>query len=479
MHSLLAGAFGLLLGVWGMGILRSLFPTMTSVSLGAPHLDTRVLGFALLLCLLTPVLCGLAPALYASKLDLSETLKEGARGSRAGGGSHRLREYLVVSEVGLAVALLGLGGLLIRFMLFLGNLKPAFDTTNLLTMTVSLSESAYARDSDVAAFYRRALENAQTIPGVESVGVVNRLAVPVEWSALRPVHLESGSGGELGASAVSLRVSPGYFSALRIPQRRGRGLTDQDASGAARVALVNEALARSWRGEDPIGRRLRLEDLGPEQPWITVVGVVGDAIIDAHKAPMPGVYIPCAQNPERAMTFVVRTLTPPLGLEEPLKRALWAVDKDQLIEQVQTVEQMISQEFAQSNALVKLVVAFAVLALVLASAGVYSVMSYIVAKRTHEFGVRMSLGARPRDVMQLVVNDALVLIVSGLCVGLVVTCVFGKLMGGMLTVMGIRPYDPTTLSCASLVLMAAALMACYLPARRATRVDPMVALRYE
>ena len=480
MLSLMAGAFGLLLGVWGMGILRSLFPAAASASLGAPHLDARLLGFALLLCLLTPLLFGLAPALCASKLDLSETLKEGARGSRAGGGSHRLREYLVVSEVALAVALLGLGGLFVRVMLFLGNLKPAFDTRNVLTMTVSLSESAYPRDSDVAGFYRRVLENAQTIPGVESFGVVDRLPIPGErWSALRSVHLESGLGGELGVSAVSLRVSPGYFSALRIAVRRGRGLTDQDASGAARVALVNEALARSWRGEDPIGRRLHLEDLSPEKSWITVVGVVGDAIIDAHKAPMPGVYIPCAQNPERAMTFVVHTLTPPLGLEEPLKRALWAVDKDQLIDQVQTVEQMMSQEFAQSNALLKLVVAFAVLALVLASAGVYSVMSYIVAQRTHEFGVRMSLGARPRDVMQLVVNEALVLIVGGLCVGLAGAFVFGKLLGHELTGIGIRPYDPTTLSCVSVVLMAAALLACYLPARRATKVVPLVALRYE
>jgi putative ABC transport system permease protein len=478
MLALVAGAFGLLLGVWGMGILRSLFPPVVNGP-GALRLDARVLGFALLLCLLTPILFGLAPALYASKLDLNETLKEGSRGSRAG-GSHRLREYLVVLEVGLAVTLLGLGGLLMRFMLYMGSLKPPFDTRNVLAMSLSLSASAYPHNSDVAAFYRRALENARGIPGVESVGIVNRLTVPVEYgSALRPVHLESGSGGGLGASAITLKVSPGYFTALRIPLRRGRELTDEDASGAAQVALVNEALARSWPGGDAVGRRLRLQDLGPEPPWITVVGVIGDAIIDASKAPLPGVYLPSAQYPERAMTFVVRTLTPPLGLEEPLKRALWAVDKDQPIEEVQTVEQMMSQEFAQSNALVKLIAAFAVLALVLASAGVYSVMSYVVAQRTHEIGVRMSLGARPRDVVRMIANDALVLVGSGLCVGLVATCVFGRLMGGILTVMGVTSYDPTTLSCVSLLLMAAALLACYLPAHRATKVDPLVALRYE
>ena len=479
MLAMLAGAFGLLLGVWGMGILRSLFPTALSSSPGAPGLDTQVLGFALLLSLLTPLLFGLAPALYGSKLDLNEALKEGRRGSRAG-GSHRLREYLVVSEVGLAVALLGLGGLLIHFMLLLGGLKPSFDMKNLLTMTVSLSESAYPHDSDVATFYRRVLGGAQAIPGVESVGVVSRLSILTEqWSALKPVSLEGGSGGEARASAIVLKVSPGYFPALGIPLRRGQALTEQDTAGAARVALINETLARSWRGEDPIGRRLRLEGLGPEQPWITVVGVVGDVMVDAHKAPLPGVYLPCAQNPERAMTFVVRTLTPPLGLQEPLKRALWAVDKDQLIEDMRTLEQMVSDELAGAYALVEMVVVFAVLALVLASAGVYSVMSYVVAQRTHEIGVRMSLGARPRDVVQLVVKEAVVLIGSGVVVGLAGAFAFGRLLGHELADIGIRPYDPITFSCVALLLMAAALLACYLPARRATKVDPMVALRYE
>ena len=476
---LLAGAFGLLLGVWGMGVLRTLFPAAMSVSPGVLHMDARVLSFALVLCVLTPLLFGLAPALYGSKLDLNEMLKEGKRDSR-GGGSHRLREYLVVAQVGLAVALLGLGGLFIRMMLFLADLKPTFDVKNLLTMTISLPQSAYPHDSDVAAFYRRVLENARTIPGVESVGVVSRLVIPVEkWSAVKPVRMEGEAGGELGASAVILKVSPGYFSALRIPLRRGRGLTDQDGIGAAPVVLVNETLAHSWHGEDPMGRRLRLASLGPDEPWVTVVGVVGDNIIDAHKAPMPGIYLPCAQNPERAMTFLVRTLTPPLGLEEPLKRALWAVDKDQPIDEVQTVEQMMSQEFAGQYAMVGLIVAFAVLALVLACAGVYSVMSYTVAQRTHEIGVRMSLGARPRDVVQLVVKDAATLILGGLVIGLSGAFVFGKVLGHELTQFGVRPYDPVTFSCVSVLLMAVALVACSLPVRRATKVDPMVALRYE
>ena len=478
--ALLAGAFGLLLGFWWMRILGSLFPAAMSGSPGGLHMDSRVLGYSLLICLLTPLLFGLAPALYASKLDLNETLKEGSRGSRAVGGSHRLREYLVVAQVGLAVALLGLGGLFIRMMLFVADLKPGFDVKNLLTMTISLPPSAYPHDSDLAAFYRRVLENARAIPGAESVGVVSRLAIPVEYrSALKPVRLEGGSSGELGASAVVLKVSPGYFSALRIPLRRGRGLTDQDAIGAAPVVLVNETLAISWRGEDPIGRRLRLASRGPDEPWVTVVGVVGDDILDAHKAPMPGIYLPCAQNPERAMTFVVRTLTPPLGLEEPLKRALWGVDKDQPIDEVQTVEQMMSQEFAGQYAMVGLIVAFALLALVLASAGVYSVMSYTVAQRTREIGVRMSLGARPRDVVQLVVKDAAALISGGLVMGLTGAFVFGKLLGHELTQFGIAPFDPVTYSCVSVLLMAVALVACSLPARRAANVDPMVALRYE
>jgi putative ABC transport system permease protein len=209
------------------------------------------------------------------------------------------------------------------------------------------------------------------------------------------------------------------------------------------------------------------------------VGVVGDVIIDARQTPLPGVYLPYAQNPERAMTFVVRTLTPPLGLQEPLKRALWAVDKDQPIEDMRTLEQMVSDELAGPSATVEMLVAFAALALVLASAGVYSVMRYAVAQRTHEIGVRMSLGARPRDVLKLVVKDALVLIVGGVVVGLVGAFTFGRLLGHELTDIGISPYDPVTFSCVSLLLIVAALLACYLPARRATKVDPMEALRYE
>ena len=443
-------------------------------------MDSGVLVYSLVICLLTPVLFGLVPAIYSSRLDLNETLKEGSRGSRAVAGSHRLREYLVVAQVGLAVALLGLGGLLVRTMLVVANLKPAFDVKNLLTMTISLPQSAYPHDADIAAFYRGVLENAQTIPGAESVGAVNRLAIPVESrTALQPVRLEGGSGWELGASAVVLKVSPGYFSALRIPLRRGRGLTDQDGSGAERVALINETLALSWRGEDPIGRRLRLTSRGPDAPWVSIVGVVGDAFIDRHKAPMPGIYLPNAQNPERAMTFVVRTLTPPLGLEKPLKRALWAVDKNQPVDEVQTAEQMMSQEFAQSNALVKLVAAFAVLALILACAGVYSVLSYAVAQRTHEIGVRMSLGARPRDIVQLVGKEAVALTWGGLVIGLCGAFVFGKLLGHELTQFGIMPYDPVTFSCVSVLLLVVALVACYIPARRAAKVDPMVALRCE
>lgn len=479
--ALLAGVFGLLLGAWGMAVLRSLFSSaMANAPGGGLHMDARVLWYSLLLCVVTPLLFGLAPALYGSRLDLNDMLKEGSRPTRSAGGSHRLREYLVVTEIGLAVALLGLGGLFIRVLYFLNNLKPGFDTRNLLTMTVSLPQATYPRDADVAVFYRRVLENAQEIPGVASVGIVNRLALPVEnWATLKPLRLESASAGELGASAVVLNVSPGYLLALRIPQRRGRGLTDQDAAGAARVALINETLARSWRGDDPIGRRLRLASSDSDSAWVTVVGVVGNAILDVHKAPMPGVYLPAAQNPSRAMTLVARTVVPSRGLEEPLRQALWAVDKDQPIDQVSTAEQLMSQEFAEQNAMVKLIAAFAVLALALASAGVYSVMSYAVAQRTHEIGVRMSLGASPSKVVRLVVNEAATLILGGLVVGSCGAFVFGKLLGHELTQFGIMPYDPVTFSCVAALLVAVALAACSLPARRAAQVDPMVVLRYE
>jgi len=471
------GALGLLLGAWGMSILRSLFAGV-SPSAASPHMQPRVFIFALLLCVLTPLVFGLAPALAGSKLDLNETLKEGRRGSQASGGTHRLREYLVVSEVGFAIALLGLGGLWIRAMMVLGTGNDRADPKGLLTMNISLPAAAYPRESDVAAFYHKILEGAQTIPGVESAGVTDRLPILGEdRRALSPIDMERESGSVTRDSAIVLRVSAGYFRALRIPLSRGRTLTEQDIPGAPRVAVINETLARSWHGEDPVGKRLRLEGFAPEQPWATVVGVVGDVINDLRKVPLPGVYLPYAQNPERQMTLVLRALKSPLGLEEPLKRTVWDVDRDLPVGDVRTQEQRRSEELAEPYATVKMLVAFAALALTLASAGVYSVTSYVVAQRTHEFGIRMSLGAHPRDILMMVLKEAAALVASGLCVGLAGASALGHLLGHEL--MGVRSYDPLVFSSVSLLLMAVTLLATYIPARRAIKVDPMVALRHE
>jgi putative ABC transport system permease protein len=476
--ALAGGAVGLLLGAWGTAILRSLFAGTLPASAGVPHMQPRVLGFAVLLCVLTPLLFGLAPALADSKLDLNETLKEGRRGAQGSGGSHRLREYLVVCEVGLAIVLLGLGGLLIRAMLVLGSVHDLADPKNLLTTNISLPAASYPHESDLAVFCDRVLEGAGAISGVESVGMTNRLPLLGEdRRALSPVALEHEQGAVARDFTIVLKVSSGYFRALRIPLSRGRALTEQDTPEAPRVAVINETLARSWHGEDPIGRRLRLEGLGHEQPWITVVGVVEDVIEDVRKAPLPGVYLPYAQNPEPAMTLVLRARTSPLGLEQPLKRAVWAVGKDLPLANVRTLEQRKSEELAGPHAMVEMLVAFALLALALASAGVYSVTNYVVAQRTHEFGIRMSLGARPRDVLMMVLKDAIALVAGGLCLGMAGAFAFGHLLGHEL--IGIRFYDPVVFSCVSILLMSVALVATSLPARRATKVDPMVALRHE
>jgi putative ABC transport system permease protein len=475
---LAGGALGLLFGSWGMAILKALFAGTMPASVGVPHMQLRVLGFALLLCVLAPLIFGLAPALAASKLDLNETLKEGRRGSYGPRASHRLREYLVVLEVGLAIVLLGLGGLLIRAMMVLGNANDRADPKSLLTMTVSLPAGGYPHESDLAAFYHRALENAQTIPGVESAGITDRLPVIAEdRGALRPISLERQRGAVARDFAVIAKVSSGYFGALRIPLSRGRALTEQDTAGAPRVAVINGALARSWQGESPIGRRLRLEGQGREQPWITVVGVVGDVITDVRNGPLPGVYLSYAQSPEPEMTFVLRALTPPRGLAEPLKRAVWAVDKDLPAGDVRTQEQRRSEELAGPYAMVKMLVAFAALALMLASAGVYSVTSYVVSQRTQEFGIRMSLGARPGDVLKMVVREVITLVAGGLTVGLAGAFGFGHLLGHEL--MGIRFYDPIVFSSVSAFLLSVGLLAAYIPARRATKVDPMAALRQQ
>jgi len=472
------GALGLLLGAWGMAILRSLFAGVSPSAASGPHMQPRVFIFAILLCVLTPLVFGLAPAIAGSKLDLNERLKEGRRSFHTSGGSHRLLEYLVVSEVGLAILLLGLGGLLIRAMMVLGTGNDRADPKSLLTMSVSLPAAAYPHESDVAAFYHKVLEGAQTIPGVDSVGVTDRLPILGEdRRALSPIDMERGPGAVTREFAIVLRVSAGYFRALRIPLSRGRTLTEQDTPGAPRVVVINETLARSWHGEDPVGKRLRLEGFGAEQPWVMVVGVVGDIINDTRKAPMPGIYLPYAQTPERQMTLVLRALKSPLGLEEPLKRTVWDVDRDLPVGDVRTQEQRRSEELAGPYAMVKMLVAFAVLALTLAAAGVYSVTSYVVGQRTHEFGIRMSLGAHPRDILMMVLKEAAALVAGGLCVGLAGASAFGHLLGHEL--MGVPVYDPLVFSCVSLLLMAVTLLATYIPARRATKVDPMVALRYE
>jgi putative ABC transport system permease protein len=331
----------------------------------------------------------------------------------------------------------------------------------------------------VAAYYRKVLDRIAAIPSVQAAG-------SVDWLPLAGGDREASSTiaiqgkTDLGArtSVVRLTASPDYFRAMRISLLRGSYFNEQDTSTKMPVALISESLARgSWKDEDPIGKCFRFGTESNNRSWITVVGVVGDIMNDRRGKPLPHVYLASAQNPLHSMALVVRTSASPVSMAEEIKQAVWEIDRDQPIDDVKPMRQVLSEELAGSRLLVEILATLSALALALASLGVYSVMSYNVAQRTHELGIRMALGARPSGVLLLIMGQGLLLVADGLVIGLVGAFSLGRIVAHEL--LGISPADPLTMLSISLLLAVVALLASYIPARRATKVDPMVALRCE
>jgi len=473
------GIAGLIFASWSFSFLKQIIPD--SMSLNATvGIDARVFGFTLLLSILTGIIFGLAPALQAAKVDLNEALKLSGGRSGTGTGHRRMRGALIVTEVALALVLLVGAGLLIQTFVRLRALDIGLNPENVLTLRTTLPLGKYGELAKRTAFYQQVLERVRSVPGVVSAGYTT--AVPLTWKGGTNSFTVEGHEPGPGQDANFRQVSPGYMETIGIKLREGRYLTDRDDSQAQPVAIINATMARQfWQGENALGRRFK-NDGDESQRWFTVVGIVGDVKEMGLEAPAkPEMFFPYQQmggtlwNIPRDL--IVRTTGDPLSITPALRQAIWSVDSSQPISNIRTMDEILAEEVAQRRVGMTMLVAFATLALLLASLGIYGVISYSVTQRTQEIGIRMALGASRGDVLRLVMTDGLRLAATGVAIGLGAAFAMTRLMAGLLY--GVSASDPRTLAVVTVLLTAVALLACYVPARRATKVDPMIALRYE
>lgn len=477
--ALAGGMAGLLLAAWGVRVMTRLMPASLAGSIlnVAPvRLDAQVLLFTLAVSVITGVLFGLLPALAATRLNLSEKLKEGSLGT--GSRSGLLRRALAVVELSLALVLLIGAGLLIKsFYRVLSN-DPGFNAEHVLTMSLSLTDSRYPEASQKRAFYSEVLRRVESLPGVRSAAFVDSLPLSPYKDKLvlvqrRVVESEAASDNILLWSRLT--VSPAYFSTLGIPLLKGRTFTDADDERAPQVAVVNETLARHlWPGEDPLGKELHLM-----RDKLTVVGVVADTRHEGLSADVKSeICMPLLQVGRiPAMQLAVRTATDPVTMISAVRSQIGAIDPEEPIYNVSTLDQTLSDSVAPRRFNMLMLGIFAGIALALATVGIYGVMAFSVTQRTREIGVRMALGAQRKDVLKLVIGEGFRLTFIGVAIGIVGGLALTRFLSSLLY--GVKATDPLTFVAVSLVLLAVALLACYIPTRRATKVDPTEALRYE
>ena len=471
--ALLGGTLGTLLAMWGVDLLVAVsagnIPPTAQV-----RIDATVLGFTLLISVLTGLLFGLVPALRTMHLNLSESLKEGGRSGSEGARRNLTRSVLVVFESAVAVVLLISAGLLIRSLIQLQNTKPGFDAHNVLTMRVDLPDKKYREGENAANFFKELETRIGGLPGVESVGLVSELPLsgqpndmPYTVEGRPPVTMDQAFDDDFR------RVNTQYFRALRIPLLRGRNFTEQEVRQGAKVVVISELLAQQvFPNEEPLGKRLVM--MMGNQPF-EILGIVGDI---RHRAlesqPLAAMYLPMY---ETKMNLVIRTQGNPTNITGAVRKQVQTIDADQPVAAVRTMEQWLDTAVAAPRYRTSLLALFALVALVLAATGIYGVMSYSVTQRTHEIGVRMALGARPLDVLKLIVRQGMVLVVIGVGIGLAGAVALTRVMSSLL--FGVGAKDPITFVSVATLLTIVAFVACYIPARRATKVDPLVALRYE
>jgi putative ABC transport system permease protein len=443
------------------------------------HLNGRGLEFTLAVALLTGIISGLAPAIRTSRVDLTKTLKEEGRSSTIGHKPFRLRSLLVAVEFALALMLLVGTGLMVKgFVRMFNSQMQGFDPQNVLTLRIALSRWKYQTPHQRAVFWKQVLDRVGTLPEVESDGVANFLPSSYDWeSVIFSIEGRVTTRISEGRHADLESASGNYFRTLRIPLLKGRDFTSRDDEGTVPVAIISDSMARRfWPNENPLGRHIKLGASDSTAPWMTIVGIVGDVRQSIlSRAPRPTLYVPYPQSPPAVMSLVVRTSVNPLSLTASVRHEILSVDKDQPVYGIKSMEDFVADNVGGIMIATALMGSFGVVALVLAAVGIYSVMAYSVSQRTHEFGVRLALGARRRDIVNLVVSHGLKLAVGGLVVGLPGALALTRLLSSLL--IDVTPLDLPTLAGFTLLLLAVATVASYLPALRATKAEPLEALR--
>jgi predicted permease len=478
--AMIAGAIGLTLSVWAPKFLTSLIPSGIA-PLADSVLNGRVFLFTAGVSIVTGILFGVVPALRVSGLDLATSLKDGGGRGNVGRGGQGLRDVLVVSEVALAIVLLAGAALMIRSFENLVHLDPGFRADHVLVLRTPIQMQKYDTQARRTAFYDQVLEKVERLPGVVAAGYTTWIPLTNEGGATGITiqgHPEPAPGQMPIPNARV--VSRNYMAALRMKLVAGRLFDEHDGSGTPLVALINQAMERSfWPGENPIGRQFKRGTFRADAPWITIVGIVGDVHQAGPAAPARAeMYLPYQQQEFFPPDYLaVRTSGDPLLLAERLRQQVWSVDKQQPVADVMPLEQLVGENLAPRRMQASLLGGFAGLALLLASIGIYAVLSFVVTQRTQEIGVRVALGADSRDVLRMVFSHGLRLFAIGAALGLAAALALSRTMSHLLY--GISASDPVSFLTVTFVLGLVTLLACYIPARRAMRVDPLVALRYE
>jgi putative ABC transport system permease protein len=472
--SAIGGALGIAVAYGAVAILVKIMPI--DLTFFSPiSVDGRVMAFAAFVSILTGLVFGLAPALHASRASFRDALAARAGSLAARVGRVELRAAFVVAQIALSVILLIGAGLLARSLMKLQRVDLGFDPANLLTMEFRLPATKYSEPQQISAFFTRAIAEIRAVPGVANAALVR--AVPLSGNSDSRAYAASGAPEpEKGKAPIAHlnTVSPGYFRTMRLPLVAGRDLSDTDDAQAPRAVVVNETLARrEWPNGSPIGQQIRFIDT---ERWLTVVGVARDAKhFGPTDQPRPQAYVPYMQVPQIFTSVVVRTSGDPMALSTLVRDAIWRVDRDQPVWRLRSMESIVNGVLGSKRVLLGLVAVFAIVAVILSGVGIYGVMSFAVTQRTHEVGVRMALGARGSEVLQLIVRQGAKLTVIALAIGVLAALGAARMLASQL--FGVTPSDPVTFAAVPALLGVVAIIACYLPARRASKLDPLVALR--